>query len=281
MQPWGASAGPAATKDTCDLHEGLRRASRGEVGVYAAFQTLAQAQEEQARAAADLLEDETWALTLIIGASEAIWRLLPGQTLRFALDTPTRAEGASLELGRFAHLAALDAPSSEEHTLIAAPTPCVARAEPHKERQAAGYSGALACSYVPIPLGEAIAALGFARIVAEIEAATRTAGHALLLEATAQRERRQQLLRIERMLDWEPDAGADPAVVALPVNTRLAMMLVGQGHRCWLAAGALSLGVVAVLCGCLLTTLPLFVALLVVDVGLVTWQVTTKGRRSR
>ena len=139
MQPWGASAGQAATKGTCDLHEDLRRASRGEVGVYAAFQTLLQVQEEQARAAADLIEQETWALTLIIGASEAIWRLLPGQTLRFALDTPTRAEGASLELGRFAHLATLDAPSSEEHTLIAAPTPCVARAEPHKERQAAGY----------------------------------------------------------------------------------------------------------------------------------------------
>jgi len=77
MQPWGASAGQAATKGACDLHEDLRRASRGEVGVYAAFQTLVQVQEEQARAAADLIEQETWALTLIIGAS----------------DTPTDAEG--------------------------------------------------------------------------------------------------------------------------------------------------------------------------------------------
>ena len=93
MQPWGASAGPAATKDTCDLHEGLRRASRGEVGVYVAFQTLLQVQEEQARATADLIEQETWALTLIIGASEAIRRLLPGPALRFARDTPTDAEG--------------------------------------------------------------------------------------------------------------------------------------------------------------------------------------------
>jgi len=127
VHAWGESAGQAAATGDRDRHGELGRACRGEVGVYAAFQTLAQAHEEQTRAAADLLEHEILATTLIVGASEAIWGLLPGPTLRFALDDPTGTAGSYVELGRFAHLAALDAPSIEERTLIAAAAPCSAR----------------------------------------------------------------------------------------------------------------------------------------------------------
>ena len=239
VPPQGEGFGHAAANGNRGLREDLRRVSRGEIGVYEAFQTLTQSQEEQKRAAADLLEHETWAVTLLSGASEAIWRQLPGPTLRFALDTSCDSERSHLELGRFSHLAALDAPSSEEQSLSALRTPCFARVYPHKDRQAAGHSGALACSYVPISPTEAVASLGFARIVTEIETATRTAGHALLVEGAAQRERQQQLLRIERMRGWEPDPAADPVAAAPPFTTRLAMMLMGQGDRSWLGSGAL------------------------------------------
>lgn len=275
VQPRSEGAGQATKDGNRDTREDLRRASQGQLGVYEAFQTLKQSHEDQARAAADLLERETWAAAGVIEASGAIWSHLPGPTLRFALETPDDSEECRVELGRFSHLAALDEPSVGEQTLITAATPCFARVLSSQERRAAGRAGALAYSYVPISVAEAVTMLGFAKIVAEIEAATRRAGQVLLIEAEAQSGRQEQLLRIERMLGWEPDPAAATVAGAPPFRTRLAMMLVGQGDRRWLVPGTAGLGLVGVL-SCVLLAIPFLVTvLIVIATVLLIWRLTS------
>jgi hypothetical protein len=83
------------------LPEDLRQAARGEATLHAAFHTLAHHQEEQARTAADLLERETWALTVILAMIGPIWASRANPTLRFALDRPAEPVPYHLELGRF------------------------------------------------------------------------------------------------------------------------------------------------------------------------------------
>jgi hypothetical protein len=139
-------------------------------------------------------------------------------------------------VGYFAHLAALDAPTAAERELIAATAPCWARVYPHEDRQRAGQSGALACSYVPIPMAEAVATLGLERIL-------------------TQDERQARLLRAERALGWEPAPADAPVAAAMPIRTRLVLALLEPGSRARLALGAAFLGLVLILL-CLLVGIP-------------------------
>ncbi len=226
----------------------LQRAACGEVPLQEAFQTLAYYQEEQTRAAVDLLEQETWAVTVHLAASGPIWSHIGRPTLRFALDCAAQSVPCHLELGTFAHLAALITPSAGERTLISARTPCWARVYPHHERQGAGQIGAVAYSYVPIPTAEAVATLGLGRILSEIEAATRAAGQAILARAQEQAARHERLLRVERMLGWgqEPIEAAQPCQRHPRIDQVFVLLARGGGH---VAAGAAVLGMVmAVLC---------------------------------
>ncbi len=219
------------------LPEELRRAARGEAVLTEALLTLAQHQEEQARTAADLLERETWALTAILERSAPIWGYLPDSTLRFV---PDHSDAPHLELGLFSHLAARVVPRAGEETLMAVTTPRWARVYTCPRQQAAGQTEAPVRIYVPISVAEAAATLGFGRILAQIEVATRTAGRALLAEAQAQRERQARLLGVERMLGWEPDPVEAPPDGATTARTRLVLMLLGQaGPARWAPVTAL------------------------------------------
>jgi hypothetical protein len=208
--------------------------------------TLAHYQEEQARTAADLLERETWALTAILTRSEPIWRQLPNPTLRFVLSHPDELH---LELGSYSHLAALVAPTVDEQALIAATLPCWARVLPASQRRVAGQAGPLACSYVGISVAEAVATLGFGRILDRIEGAARTAGQAMLARAQVERERQARILSVEQMLGWGPD----PADVRLDrtktARTRLVLLLLGQDGR---VQATVLLGLMVVVLVCLL-----------------------------
>jgi len=203
------------------------------------FQAIAYYQEEQERAAADLLERETWAVSRMLLASAPIWHQNPGLTLSFSLDQPGEAVPYRLELGLFSHLEALPAPSPEEKELIASPTPRWARAAPNLERHLAGCTGPLSCSYVPVSMAEAVKCLGLDRIVDQLEAATRTAGQAVLNEARTQDERRARLLAVERMFGWEAESEVDPAAAT---RAQVALALLGRGSFGSLAPGAVTLG---------------------------------------
>jgi hypothetical protein len=221
----------------------LRQAAHGELPLSEAFHTLAHYSEEQASTATDLLTREAWALSMILDASAPVWRHIPMPTLRLVQeDGSARPAAYHLEVGHFAHLAGLMAPTEGEQTLIAATTPCWAKVYPHHIRREAGYTGALARSYVPISVAEAVSILGFAKIMAQIDAAARAAGQALLAEAQAQQERHERLLLTERMLGWEPPPMTSETP-ALPTMTRLALLLLGRGEHVWLAAGTALVGI--------------------------------------
>ncbi len=230
-----------------DKSADLQRAACSEAMLDQAFHTFAYYQEEQARAEADLLERETWTLTTILNASEPIWAHKANSTLRFAPEQSGRPLPYHLELGRFAHLAALEEPSADEQALIDAAPCCWARVSPHVERQLAGQTGALACSYVRISIAEAVSLLGFGRIMAQIEAATRETGQALLATAQAQDERQQRLLAVERMLGWAPDPATEPMNRFADARARLVVALVGPGSQGRWIAGAVIFGIVVVL----------------------------------
>ena len=217
------------------LPEELRQAARGEAALTEALLTLAHHQEEQARTAADLLERETWALTAILERSAPIWRHLPQPTLRFVPDRP---DAPHLELGLFSHLATLVAPSASEHALLAATTPRWARVYTCHAQQPAGQADAPVRTYVPISVAEAVATLGLGRILAQIEAATRATGRALLAEVQTQRERQARLLGVERMLGWEPDPMEAPPNGATAAGMRLVLLALGQGGFARWAPGA-------------------------------------------
>lgn len=229
------------------LPEDLRRAAQGEIGLVDAIHAIIRRHELQACTAADLLERETWALAAILAAGGPLWDRLASPTLRFLIDQVPEPTLYYLELGRFSHLQSLIDPSPDELALVAATAPCWAKVYPHHDRQRAGQKGALACSYVRIGAGEAVAMIGFNRIITQIEVAVARAGAALLAEAQAQNERQERLLRVERMLGWESSPGA-PGEVS--VTARACVALMGGGGR--LALGAAGLGLVAIMVGMLI-----------------------------
>ena len=243
--PIQAEGGPAPPEE-------LQRAARGEAVLTEALLTLAQLQEEQARTAADLLERETWALTAILERSAPIWGQLPDPTLRFVPDHP---DAPHLELGLFAQLATRVVPREGEHALLAATTLRWAQVYSCPRQQPAGQTEALVRTYVPISVAEAVATLGFGRILAQIEVATRTAGRVLLAEAQAQRERQARLLAVERMLGWEPDPMEAPPEGGTTARTRLVLLLLGQEGSARWAPGA-ALAALTVILVCLLLGFP-------------------------
>lgn len=253
------------------LPEDLLRAAHGEATLTEAFQTLVRYREEQARAAADLLERETWALTAILATSGPIWNHLKCPTLRFPLDSPGKPVSYHLELGHFPHLAALLAPSVDEQALIAATTPCWARVYPHAERQRAGETGALACSYVPIPVAEAVAALGLGRILTQIEAATCAVGQSLAAQARAQGERYERLQRVERLLGWEAEPTAEQVDRARAVGTGLVLALLGQGAGARIVLVGAFLGPFVILLGLVIGFPLTLLALVLVAIALLVW----------
>jgi hypothetical protein len=218
----------------------LRKVSGQGGTLFETFQAIGYYQEEQERAAADLLEREIWAVSRMLIASAPIWNQNPGMTLSFPLNQSEEAVPYRMELGLFSHLAALPAPTPEEKELIASTTPCWARVAPNLERHLAGCSGALACSYVPVSMAEAVKLVGLDRIMDQMEAATRTAGQAVLNEARVQEDRRARLLAVERMFGWEADPGADPETTSM--RTQLALAVLGRGSLGSLAPSAVSLG---------------------------------------
>ncbi len=248
------------------LHEELRREARGEIALAEVMLTLVQHQEEQARTAADLLERETWALTVILERSVPIWRHLPDPTLRFVPDHP---DAPHLEVGCFSHLAALISPSMDEQALIAATVPCWAQVSPAQQRRLAGQTGAFARSYVLISVAVAVATLGLGRILAQIEVATRTAGQTLLAQAEMQRERQAQLLRVERMLGVEPEPPIPPADCSRAMPLRLLPLCpMGFGG---LALSGVLWGIMAILV-CVLFGIPQAVfGVLLRGAGLLVW----------
>ncbi len=224
-----------------------RRGATGAASpLYETFQSLSFSQEEQGRSAADLLEREIWAVTRIMAVSTPIWNQNPSPILSFSLGHLSEPVPYRLELSRFTHLGALRSPTPGEQALIASDTPCWARVAPNLERHLAGYSDALACSYVPIPVAEAVKLLGLGRIMAQIETATQIAGQAVLNEARAQEDRRARLLAVERMLGCEPGPVMDQEA---PMRTQVALALLGKGRLAVLAPNAACLGLaVGVLC---------------------------------
>jgi hypothetical protein len=236
--------GDGALAIPADLH----RAARREMAPREAFQILAFYQDEHAREAADLLERETWALMAILASSNPIWNHRDSPTLRFMLDCSSTPLSSHVELGRFAHLAALAAPNADEQALIETTTCCFARVAPHPERHGAGEVGALACSYIPISVGEAISLLGFGQIMDQIEATTRQTGEMLLTQARLLGERQTRLLGAERMLGWEPDPAAAPHW-ATTACAWLLVAVLGPDCRVRLIVGLVFLGIVAVLSG--------------------------------
>jgi hypothetical protein len=182
----------------------LRRVASGTIPLMDAFLTIARFREEQARVAADLLDREVWALTALLRASEPMWDGLGAPTLHFQIDHIEPETDSHLELGHFAHLATLRNPSPQEQALAMSTTVSWARVYAHHEREAAGESGAMACSYVPLSVADAVAILNFSTIIQELEAATRTVGGMLLRQAQSQQMREARLLGVERMVGWEP-----------------------------------------------------------------------------
>jgi hypothetical protein len=226
------------------LPKDLQRAACGQLPLHEACQTLAHYQEEQARAAVDLLERETWAVTVLLAASGPIWHRVGRPTLRFTLPRAVESVLCHLEVGYFSHLAVLSAPSAGERALVSARTPGWARVYPHLERQRAGQTGAAAYSYEPIPTAEAVATLGFGRILSEIEVATLATGQAILARAQEQAARSERLQRVEQMLGWghEPVETARERRPLSYADQMLALLVRGGSRR--LTVGAAFLGLV-------------------------------------
>jgi hypothetical protein len=229
----------------------LERMVRRPVPLDEAFLAFARFQEEQARLAAELLERERWALTLLLARSAPLWRQAGLRTLRFAVGLPAAPAPYHIELGSFAHLAALAEPSAEEQALVAGPVPSWARVAPHPERQQEGQSGALTGAYFPIETAEAVATLGFRRIVAQLEDASQTAAMALLAEARAQAERERCLLAVEHMLHVAPEPAPSPEVHQAALPMRLLLPLMDPSGRAWFVLLGACLAGVALLCGAL------------------------------
>lgn len=229
----------------------LKRLAGGALPLDEAFLTLARYGEEQARSAADVQARECWAVTAVLARSVPLWERLARPTLRFATSQGEETAPSWLEVGRFAHLGALVAPTAEERTLIAAPAPCWARVAAHTERVDAGCVGALACSYTPVSIAEAVAVLGCRRILTQIEGAARAAGAALLAATEEQAERQAYLLTVERMLRVVPDPTTDGVTRATPPQQML-LLLLGRGRWVLLALSMWCLVVAALVCGTLL-----------------------------
>lgn len=222
--------------ETAQMRE-LERVARGVTPVYDAFLTLACSQEEQAHTATDLLERETWALDALLARSGPVWLPMGRPTLRFEVHQADEPVSHHLELGRFSHLAALVEPTADEQALIAAREPCWARVALDPARQQAGQADALACSYSRISSADAVAQLGLARILSQIEAATRAAGTILLGRAQTQAERRAYLQLVEGMLHALPasSAPASAAPGALEAHV-LASVTRGGSYAQWALA---------------------------------------------
>lgn len=259
-----------ASETTRQRHVDLRRAAQGETPLYDTFPTLARYREAHAHTAADLFERETWALTVIVNASESIWTNPASPTLRFAIPGPDGPAPYHLELGRFIHLAALPAPSPEERALIASSVPCWARVCRHQEREHAGLNGAHACAYTPVSTAEAVTTLGFGRILSQIESRAHAAGKALLVEAEEQDAREQRVLQMERMLGWAPDS-ARPGNAGRPIRARVVFALLEDGRGKRLAGAAGLLGAVVAALSLVIGTPHAFLVLLVAGPALLIW----------
>jgi hypothetical protein len=224
------TTGPAKDDHRDASSANLQCVACGQAPLGDALQILAQGQEELIRLDSDLRERETWVVTAILARSEAAWELLAKPTLRFALDRPGDPLPYHLEVGRYAHLAALLDITAGEQELLASSSPTWARVYPHLGRHEAGQTGALAQSYVPITTAEAVATLGIRTIVSEIENAVRMAGSALRAQAECLNRRKEGLEEMERALGWDDSLlMMAPADGAMRLERWLALMLLGRG----------------------------------------------------
>jgi len=220
----------------------LRKTAGHGATILETFQALTCQREEQTRISADLLEREIWAVNRVLLASEPIWDQNASLTLSFPLNQPNEPVVYRLELSRFSRLKDLPSPTPAEQELIASTEPRWARVAPHLERHLAGYSDELACSYRPISMAEAVKLLGLDRIVDQVEAATRAAQVAVINEARALEDRGARLQAIERMFGWEAEPKVKPP---MPIQTQLAMALLGSGDLAFLPLGVIGAGVTA------------------------------------
>ncbi len=263
--------------------EALRRVARGEVPLSEAMLTVAYYAGEQALAEADLLERETWALTALLDRCAPIWQHLADPILRFPPDC---ADQPRLELGTFAHLATLSAPSPDEQALITARTPCWARVSSALAPERAQQAGALAYSYGAISTAEAIAIVGFRRILSQLTAVTRSAGQALVTEAQNQRDRQAQLTETETMLGVAPEPAISLLGYSRALPTCLLLSLLRPVNLTRLAlAGAI--WVLVVIVASFLANFSPAMFLLLIGVGLVPVQIyfgaelASRGNRTR
>ncbi|HXT34873.1 MAG TPA: hypothetical protein VN837_04775 [Chloroflexota bacterium] len=254
------------------IPDDLRKAGHPKPALGQAFQTIANYREEQDRIAADLLEREIWVVTVILALSAPVWNQLATPTLEFRLDQPSEPVPYHIELGCFSHLAALAAPRAEERALIESTTPCWAQVYPHYEREQAGQTGALARSYVPISVAEAVTLLGLERILSQLEAATSRIGQSLALRARAQAARQERLLEVERALGWTREPSAAPKERQPAAITRRAALLLQPGSRGRLAIGSAFMGFVVALICALIGLSQALIGLMVVVVCLLAWQ---------
>jgi hypothetical protein len=256
----------------------LQRVVTGQVSLGDALHILAHCQEEHMCLDADLSEREAWVVTSILDRSEVAWELLAKPTLRFVVERPGESVPYHLEVGRYAHLAALLDATAAEQELAASQTLCWARVYPHKGRQEAGATGALARSYIPIMVDEAVATLGMRPIVAAIESAVRAAGSDLRAEAERLNRRREGLVDMERALGWDANLlPLAPGDRAAQFRGWLAQFLLGQTGRSGrlLTAGFASL-LIGLLC-LLFNPMLLVIALPTIVVGLLIWEHIATG----
>jgi hypothetical protein len=247
QQPAEIASQPVALARRQPL-ETLRQVVTAEAALPTAFQALARYQDELARTAADLREREVCALTVILTISSPIWQNPSRPIMRFMPDRPGDPH---LELGTFSHLKDLFAPSADEQVLIAATQPCWARVWPHEERRLAGGTGPHGCSYVAITVDEAIAAIGFERILSQIEAAVCATGQTLLVQTLSQRKQHARLLATERMLGWEPDPREGSLDPVMPTGAHSLLVLLARGGAAGWAVCAVFV-VLLMLVACLL-----------------------------
>jgi hypothetical protein len=186
----------------------LRQVATGTMTLPGAFVVLTCYQEEQTRIESDLRDREIWALTALLEAGGTLWTHFDRPTLVFRLPG---SDNVHLEVGHFSHLATLCEPSPEEQLLAMSSGVTWAKVSPHAGRYATGQRGPLAYSYVPIPMADAVAILGFGAIVRELEAVTRSAGSVMLQRAQALQERQAQLVTLERAIGWEAEGSLERA----------------------------------------------------------------------
>lgn len=256
-------------------YDDLLRSSRAQTDLAEAFQIVGLAHEEGERTTADLREREIWAMTLLVEASAPLWRPLPSPTIRFETREQLGLEKSHIELGRFTRLAQLIDPSEEETSLARADAPRFARVYPHHERRAAGATGALACSYVPLSVADGVGAAGFTAILNALEAATRASCQTLLTEYQAASARHDQVRRVESMLGWEHDVGTSEPIGDHPVERKVMLGLLARAEEGWLMPAAASVGVMALICGMVLGMPFALLLLLLAVVSLTVWTVTS------